>query len=313
MHTAMAAALGGGVASALFYLSVLFGGFGALILGYLTPLPLFAAGLSLGLAAAVVGSVAGVVLVLGASGSLVVTGAYALSAAVPAVFTVRQALLARPQADGSLEWYPPGLLLTALTGLGVLGFFGAVALAAGEPDGLEGVVRRALGGMAAQFAPPDAEPPTDAEVHWIAPALPGFVIVSWMFMTIINGTLAQGVLMRFGRNRRPGMRIAELELPRWLGPAYGIVVAMALAVPGDVGFLALNVALILSVPFVFAGLSVVHAYARARSTRMAILVAFYMFLVLFGWPVVVMVGLGVIEQWMGLRRRWTSGPRQEDE
>lgn len=310
MHTALAAALGGGVASALFYLSVLFGGFGALILGYLTPLPLFAAGLSLGLAAAAVGGVAGTVLVLGVSGSPVVTGAYVLTAAVPAVFVVRQALLARPRADGSLEWYPPGMLLAALTGLGILGFVGAVALALGEPGGLEGVVRRALGGMAAQF---DAEPPTEGEAHWIAPALPGFVVISWMFMTIINGTLAQGVLMRFGRNRRPGMRIAELELPRWLGPVFGVVVAAALAVPGDVGFLALNLGLILSVPFAFAGLSVVHAYARARSTRTAILVAFYMFLVLFGWPVVVMVGLGVIEQWLGLRRRWAAGPRQEDE
>ncbi|NYZ11979.1 DUF2232 domain-containing protein [Azospirillum sp. RWY-5-1] len=313
MHTALAAAVGGGFASALFYLSVLFGGFGALILGYLTPLPLLAAGLSLGLTAALVGSVAGAVMVLGVSGSLTITGAYALTAAVPAVFTVRQALLARPRADGGLEWYPPGMLLTGLTGLGILGFVGAVALAVGEPGGLEGVVRRALGDMAAQFAPPDAEPSADTDHLWIAPALPGFVVVSWMFMTIINGTLAQGVLMRFGRNRRPGMRITELELPRWLGPVYGTVVAMALAIPGDVGFLALNLGLILSVPFAFAGLSVVHAYARARSTRTAILVAFYMFLVLFGWPVVVLVGLGMIEQWMGLRRRWTTGPRQEDE
>lgn len=312
MNTALVAAVGGGIVSALFHLSVLFGGMGALILGYLAPFPLFLVGLWLGAGAAAIAGAVGAAVTLAVSGSLLVSGSFVITGALPVAVVVRQALLARSRSDGSLEWYPPGLLVTVLTGIGVAGFLAALLLASGEPGGLEGLVRAVLGGIAAQLAPPDVEVP-GGDAFWIAPALPGLVAVSWLLMTVVNGTLAQGVLMRFGRNRRPGMRLVELVLPPWLAPAFAAASALALLVEGTFGFVALNVALILSVPFLFAGLAVVHAFARRRPARVPVLVGFYMFLVLFGWPVVVVIGLGVIEQWMGLRRRWSSGPRQEDE
>jgi hypothetical protein len=54
------APIGGGVLSALLYLSVLAGGFGALILAWLAPLPLLLVGLSLGTGACLLaGAVAG--------------------------------------------------------------------------------------------------------------------------------------------------------------------------------------------------------------------------------------------------------------
>jgi hypothetical protein len=200
-----------------------------------------------------------------------------------------------------------------LTGLGGAAFLAALVLALGEPNGLEGVVQRAMAGMAAQIlAQGDAAP--EPEAFWIASALPGFVVISWLSMTIVNGALAQGALMRFGRNRRPPMRLVDIDLPRWTAPAFLTLVAGASVAPDPVGFIALNMALILAVPIAFAGLSVVHAVARSRSAKTPILVGFYMFLFLFGWPIVLMVGLGMIEQWMGLRRRFRpAGPHQEDE
>jgi hypothetical protein len=96
--------------------------------------------------------------------------------------------------------------------------------------------------------------------------------------------------------------------------AFAGMVAAATVLPGGIGFLALNVALVLSLPFGLAGLSVVHAFASRQTAKVALLVGFYLFLFLFGWPILFLIGLGVIEQWIGLRRRWARvGPDQEDE
>ena len=315
LTTALAVALAGGVASALLYVSVQSGGFGALILVYLAPLPLFVTGLWLGTTAvAVAGAIAAAVVLL-ATGSPLATAGYAATGVLPAVLVVRQALLARPAVDGGgdgIEWYPPGHLLMGLTGLGIAGILIAVLLASGEPGGLEAMVREMLRGMAEQFAP-EGEPPPD-EAFGFASAMPGIMAVSWLLMTIVNATLAQGLLMRFGRNRRPPMRLAELELPAWAPPAFAVAVLGAMALPGMAGFVALNAAIVLALPFAFAGLAVVHVFAARQRSRTALLVGFYLFLFLFGWPIVIMVGLGVIEQWMGLRRRMrAAGSDQEDE
>jgi len=313
MPTAMVAALGGGVVSALLYVSVMFAGVGALILGYLAPLPLLIVGLWFGFAATGIAGALGAVLVAGATGGLFGPLGYVLSGAVPAAFVARQALLARQTDSGDVEWYPPGLLLLGLTGLGLAAFFAAVLLALGEPGGLEGMVRRTLQGMAQRFAAPGSEPPPP-DAFWMAPVLPGLVVVSWLVMTIVNAALAQGLLMRFNRNRRPPMRLAELELPGWVVLAFAGAIAAATVLPGWLGFLALNVALVLSLPFGLAGLSVVHAFASRQTAKVALLVGFYLFLFLFGWPILILIGLGVIEQWIGLRRRWAgAGPDQEDE
>lgn len=313
MPTALVAALAGGAVSALFYAAVLFGGTGALILAYLAPLPLFLAGLWLGLGATAIAGGTAAVLVALATGSVTALLGYAISAAIPAAFVVRQALLARPSAGGGVEWYPPGLLLMGLTGFGIAAFFAAVLWTIGEPGGLEGVLRETLAGMVRAVAP-EGKTATGPEAFGIARLMPGLVVVSWLLMTIINGALAQGLLMRFSRNRRPPMRITAVELPGWLPLAFALVVAGAALLPDMAGFLALNVALVLAVPFGFAGLAVVHAYAGRRKARVALLVGFYLFLFLFGWPIAVLVGLGVIEQWIGLRRRWANaGPDQEDE
>ncbi len=310
----LAAAIGGGAISAFFYLAVLFGGAGALILGYLAPLPLFLVGLWLGASASIVAGLAGTVAVLAASSSLLVSLAYLMTGALPVILAVRQALLARTAADGSIEWYPPGRLLMGLTGLGLAALLGAVILTLDQPDGLEGAVRDTLTRMLEQLFAAGDDSAQEPQLAWMARVLPGFVVVSWLIMTVVNGALAQGALMRFGRNRRPPMRLVELELPRWLSPVFLAVVLAAAVAPEPVGFLALNTAVILALPYAFAGLSVVHAVARSRSAKMPILIGFYMFLFLFGWPILLMVGLGMIEQWIGLRRRLRpAGPDQEDE
>ncbi|PWC39691.1 DUF2232 domain-containing protein [Azospirillum sp. TSO35-2] len=319
-------AVGGGLVSAFFYLSVMFGGVGALILGYLAPLPLFLVGLWLGTSPVVLAGLAGTVAVmLGTSGSTLVALSYLVTGAAPVILVVRQSLLARPVENGkvgnggaagagTLEWYPPGRVLMGLTGMGVAALLAAVILTLDQPDGLEGLMRQTLARVVEPAFRAQGQPAPDPAEFWVAAVLPGLVAVSWLVMTIVNAVLAQGALMRFGRNRRPPMRLAELELPVWLVPLFAVSVLAASVAPGPLGFLAVNLALILAVPFAFAGLSVVHVVASRRSARTLILVGFYMMLFLFGWPIVLLIGLGMIEQWIGLRRRFSpAAPGQEDE
>src|SRR4051812_46127616 len=111
---AAAAAVACGGAAGVLYLAVMLGTPGALILVYMTQLPLFLAGLWLGAETAAFAGLTGSMVLLAAS-DLLGAALFAMLNAVPVVLLVRQALLARRHADGTLVWYPSGLLTAWLT------------------------------------------------------------------------------------------------------------------------------------------------------------------------------------------------------
>jgi len=199
--------------------------------------------------------------------------------------------------------------------MGLAGLLAASLLTLGDPGGLEGGVRQflvmAFGDAAAGTG--DAESGVAKVIDSFAQVFPGMVVVSWLTMAIVNAALAQGVLMRFGRNLRPAMRVAEVELPHWTPMLLAVAgILVLVGGNGQLSYLALNVAIVLLVPFFFAGLAVVHAFASRRQARTLLLVVFYFFLLVSGWPIALVIGLGVIEQWAGLRRRFArTGPDQE--
>ena len=311
------AAIAGGL-SAFMYLTVAAGGMAAVALGYVAPLPLFAVGLWSGATAAGLAGMIGAIMVALGTGSDIAPLTFIVTAAVPAALISAAAIRETAGVDDdAVAWGAPGTALTALFFAGVAGFVLASLLAAGQPGGLEGVLGRALDGILAQLdglgQTPGGVSPMGGEASWMTPALPGLIAVSWMLMSVVNGALAQGALTRFGLNRRPGMRLAELALPRWFPAAFGGCVAVAVTAPDPFGFWAVNLALMLAFPLVFAGLAVVHAFAASRSARPALLVAFYVFLFIFGWPIALLVGLGVIETWTGLSRRLRARPSDRED
>ncbi|HEV7372348.1 DUF2232 domain-containing protein [Arenibaculum sp.] len=307
-------AAGGGVVSAAMYLSVIAGGLGALILAYLAPLPLLLAGLGIGTAAVLAGGATALVTVAVVADPIV-AAVFGLATLLPAFVVSRQALLARAAADGTLEWYPPGRLVMALAWLGVVLVVVAALAAADHPGGLQVWLERQLSASLGGFVE-EADPAGGDGAGIVVPlsrVLPAIVVASWITMIVANAALAQGLLMRLGRNRRPAMRMADLSLPpsALAGPAVAGFLALVLPEPTD--YVALNAALVLAVPFFFAGLAVVHAFAQARNARPIVLVAFYGFLVLIQWMVPLVICLGVVEQWAGLRRRlMRAGPSEED-
>jgi hypothetical protein len=289
-----------GLVAASLYLTVLLGSPGSLILVYLTQLPLFVAGLWLGTAGAGLAGLTACLVLLVAS-DLMAAVLFAGLNAIPVGILVRQALRARQRADGKTEWYPPGLLTVWLAGLAIAGMVIAVLLEGG-PDGIQAELREVLAPIVGRLIVAGSE---DREQVTLAMAViaPGIVAASWMVMATINAALAQGLLVRFRANWRPSPDIAALSLPSWTA---GLVAAAAVATVfgGALRFFGANTVLILAVAFCFAGFAVLHAIARVMARPAMVLTAFYAMAALFGWPLLVIMLVGLFEPWLALRRRF---------
>lgn len=294
---AIGAACGG--LGACLYLAVTLGTPGALVLVYMTQLPLFIAGLWLGAGTAAIAGLTGALILLAASG-LVGAALFAALNAVPVVVLVRQALLAQRRSDGTLVWYPPGLLTAWLTAFALAGIVAALLLFGG-PEGLQSALRGIVAEVLERVAATPV-PDRDRVAETIATIIPGAVAASWMITSIGNAALAQGVLARFRANWRPSPDLAGLGLPMWLPAALGLAAA-ATMFGGAPRFVGINMMIALSVPFCLAGLAVLHAAARRLSQPALALVCFYTVAALLGWPFFAVAILGLLESWLGLRRR----------
>jgi uncharacterized protein YybS (DUF2232 family) len=124
-----------------------------------------------------------------------------------------------------------------------------------------------------------------------------------MVMTASNAVLAQGVLARFGAAWRPSPDLAALSLPMWFSALLAVAAVLA-AVGGAARFVGVNMLIVLSVPFCLAGLAVLHTAVRRLPRPQVPLVAFYVLAGLFGWPLLAVAVLGVLDAPLGLRRRF---------
>ena len=315
MSKSLGLTVAAGFASALVFLSVVFGGTFGVLLSYLVPLPLMMAGLSQG-AKPQLGSAAAAVALVG----LVAPGAvlsFVAIGIVPALAVVRLSLMWRWGKDGLVEWYPPGPLLAWLATMAAGLMLLTAAVVAGSGSGVEEAVNRQVVRFIAELPPealgavPDAEVKDDLTAIWSA-WLPATMASAWLMVAVLNGTLAQRILNRGGRALRPTPAYAGLELPVWLDVGLAAVLLGALALDGDLGYLARNLVVLLAWPFAFAGLATVHEWVRGRPNPGLLLALFYsVFFVLFGWALVAIAGLGLVRHWTRPRRR-DAGPGQEE-
>jgi hypothetical protein len=288
-----------GLLSAALFVSLLLGLPGMLLV-YFAQLPVLFAGLTLGLSASGI-AVVGAIVVIGLMLSMAAALGYALLHALPALFTVRQALLHRTD-QGKTEWFPAGLLLTQLTLLAGAGVILAFLLLGSEPGGLPGFIEAhlregltALGLLDEAAAAPD--------LARLAAVIPGFTASSSLLMVMINFMLAQLLAVRTGWARRPTPNFERLELPGWLWPGIAVAAVLVLA-GGIIGDLGWSLLIVLVVPYLFLGLALVHVVVRRWSRPGLALAAIYGAMILLGWPILLVLLLGFVEDWAHLRRRW---------
>jgi len=309
----IAVGLGAGALSAALYLAIQLASPGALIFAYLSPLPLYLAGLSLGPVIALIAALTGAVLALLLGGAI--DGlSYAVLNAAPAVMLIKLALLSRNDENGQAEWYPLGRLVAWLSAGAAIYFVAALMLANMLGTGLWDGVALFLDNMVSGLASDTGREPAPALRQLTQQAstwLPAMIGISWMTMQVINATLAQGLTKRFARNLRPSPDLVDFDLP---GPlVYALVLAGAGALlDGSLGLIARTLSVFAAYPYFFAGLAVVHALARRLAAKNILLAVFYVLLIMLGWPFLLVTGLGLMDQWIDIRKRFSSAGNDLD-
>jgi len=301
-------AVASGVASAL--LAGLHGVPSGIFLAFLAPLPLLIVGLGSGPGAAAVAVGCGLVLFAVFGGGLFAAGLYGGTHAIPSWLLVHQSLLRRPAPDGSVEWSSAGSVVSVLAVFGAIVICGYASI---WSPGIEGNVREALGGMVGAMTQAQVDTPLARIADILVPLLFGSAGAMWVMVLTVNGVIAQGLLARGGNNVRPTPRWSRLTLPNWLSWLLIGTAALALVTGGDLGYLARNAFVVLATPYFFLGLAVVHDLCRRLSIPGIVLVVFYVLLI---WLLAVVgpmvAGIGVLEHWVGIRRRF-GAPDQESE
>lgn len=302
MNTRMTASLAGGIISALLALAAVrglpFGG----VLFWLAPLPLYA--VAFGWGAAAVGTACGVgALVTVVSGGPAATAAFVLLFGLPAVLFSGLALRATALPALSLPFallslWPAAMLLAAEFAL------------ADQPGGLSGALTRVVeDALARMGAPPEMG--TAEMVATVVRIKPLAFAVWFAVVTVVNASAAQGFMLRRGLLAVPMVRWAEASLPLWYAPLAVVPALIAGLAPGDAGFIASSLAMMLAVPLVLQGLAVLHIVTLGQKARPLLLGVAYGGLAVFMLPVGIgLAGLGLAEFALNLRRRaLTRGPR----
>lgn len=310
MSRSMLIAVGGGGLSAAASLSGQFGVPGAVLLACFAPLPVLAIGLALGPKAAALAAASGILFALTAAG-LAAAGVYAALHALPAALVVERALAGGGVAgtDGARA---AGVALASLAVL-VAGLAGTIAFIGRGGDGIETAVQSFL---EHSLSATMTGLPADARGRFIETAAPmfmGLTGVSWQLLIAANGVIAQRIVSRRGRAIRQTPAWSKLTLPDWLAWLLVGAAAASLVTSGDAQYLARNVTMILATPYFFLGLTVVHALARRSAAKGLLLGAFYVILVIFTLVAgAVVAGLGMIEQWVGIRERVAAPPARKE-
>ncbi|OHC73522.1 MAG: hypothetical protein A3H92_00480 [Rhodospirillales bacterium RIFCSPLOWO2_02_FULL_58_16] len=296
------ALIGGGV-SALASMAVFAGVPGGILLVYLAPLPLLLVGLGCGASAAATAGLAGFVF-SGLMGGISTAGIYAIIDALPAWLITRQ-LLARQPAG---QWNSLGPAVAWLSVLASVMLCIFALTMRSETLGIDETITKYLTDALALMAPTLPENMRSSMVTVLTPLFLGMVGTAWVLMMMINAGLAQAILAHNKGNLRPPPEIGDLALPSWTSWLIVGAATLALPVDGQMEYTLRNMVVVLATPFFFLGMAVVHHAARFVTFPGTLLAFFYFVLMVSGWAPLVVVGIGMIEQWAGLRTRFT-GPR----
>ncbi|PJG52845.1 hypothetical protein CVM73_23590 [Bradyrhizobium forestalis] len=307
-------ALIAGAASALMFASIISGALISLVLFYLAPLPLMVAAIGWGPLCASLGGIAAAI-GLGALFGLPYCIAFAVTVALPAWWLGHLVLLGRqvggvaadataaePAAEPAFEWYPVGRILLWIAGFAMLTTIAALLTLGTDAETITGTLRRGLMRLLRATDPQTSGEATqfvDALVR-IAPA--AATIIAMMTLTL-NLWLSAKVTATSGRLRRPWPDMKTAELP----PMTLVALCIALAFCFTGGLLAIVAQIAtaaLMMGYALTGFAVLHTLTLALKSRTFWLGSTYAVVVVFGWPVIAMVILGLADAVFGFRERF---------
>jgi len=308
-----AIAIAAGSASALMYASIFSRVRFSLVLIYLAPLPLMVAAIGWGPLSAAMGGIAAAT-ALGLLFGLPYALSYVVIAALPAWWLGHLVMLGRPIANAAhtgngaappvpaMEWYPTGRLLLWIAGFAVLTTMSALLTIGGDAAEISATMRR---GTIAVFKAGGVEISADMNraIEMFVATVPTLMAIGFVKLLTVNLWLAAKITATSGRLHRDWPDIRSTALPSMTLVA--LCVALAFCFTGGVfALLAQVVASALLMAYALTGFAVLHTLTLASPSRAIWLGLTYAIMLVFVWPVLIMVVLGLADAVFGFRERF---------
>ena len=309
-------ALAAGSASALMFASIISGALISLLLFYLAPLPLMVATLAWGPLCGTIGGI-GAAMGLGLMFGLPYCVAFAMTIALPAWWLGHLALLGRSVTAGhaagadpspvapAVEWYPVGRILLWITAFASLSTMAALLTlgtdAASITDALHQFMLRIL---EQQASPVGAD--TDRFIDGLVMVAPAAAAGVAMLTLTLNLWLAGKITVTSGRLSRPWPDLKNVALP----PMALAALCAAIAFCFSAGLAAIGARIITSamlLAYALVGFAVLHTLSLALKNRAFWLGSAYAIALIFVWPALALVALGLADAVFGFRQRFLRG------
>jgi hypothetical protein len=313
MITTLLVALAAGAASALMFASIISGALISLLLFYLAPLPLMVAGLGWGPLTASIGGI-GAATGLGLLFGMPYLGAFVVTVAVPAWWLGHLALLGRPVSDGVpaangnaavapvVEWYPVGRILLWVAGFAAITTMGALLTLGTDSDTIIASLKRALMRiMGPRSGVPEGE--SDQVVTALVTIAPAAAAIVAIMTLTLNLWLAGRITATSGRLHRPWPDLKAAALPPMTLVALCLAIGLSF-MSGVVGIFAMIISSTLMMAYALTGFAALHTLTMDMKSRVLWLSSTYALVLVFGWPILVMVGLGLADAFFGFRQRF---------
>jgi hypothetical protein len=302
-------AIAAGCASALMFVSIVSGALISLLLFYLAPLPLMVAALGWGPLGATIGGIAAAT-VLGTIFGLPYCIAFVLATALPAWWLGHLALLGRPLAAGTqpandaaaLEWYPVGRILLWIVIFATIMTTAMLLTMGSDGPSITGTMRSAW----AHLLESVDVTPTDRKLDALVTIAPAAAVILVTMTLTLNLWLAAKITATSGRLHRPWPDLRSAALPPLTLAALCAAIAFCFS-GGLPAILAQIITAALLIAYAFTGFAVLHTLTLALKNRALWLSCTYAIVVIFSWPVLAMVVLGIADALFGIRQRYLQG------
>lgn len=314
MIASLLIAFAAGCAAALMFASIVSGALISLLLFYLAPLPLMVAGLGWGPAVAAIGGIAAAT-ALGLLFGMPYLAAFVVTVALPAWWLSHLALLGRPVAAAeavaghpaasdpvAMEWYPAGRILLWAAGFAAVTTMAALLTLGTDGDTILAALRRALTRV---LGSSDSTANSEQVVNALVSIAPSAAAIVAILTLTINIWLAGRITVTSSRLHRPWPDLRTAALPPMTLVALCVALALCFA-GGIVGIFAQIISASLLMAYALTGFAALHMLTTGMKSRVMVLVMAYAMVLVLGWPIIAMAGLGLADAFFGFRQRFLA-------